>query len=208
MISILKRPKKMIEFINLSQETPYLFLKNKYDAAVSANQKNIEAVSISSYSTNLKEVNSRFVNLKFIDNNDFIFFSNYDSPKSEEFTGHNQITALIYWNSINTQIRIKAVIKKTSLEFNKKYFMNRSENKNALAISSNQSEVVDSFEIVIENYNKSLKEDNLKECPDYWGGYTFKPYFFEFWEGHESRLNKRDSYKKHNSEWHHSILQP
>lgn len=198
----------MIEFIRPSQETPYLLLKKKYDHALSANQKNIEAISISSYSTMSKEVNSRYVNLKCIDDSEFIFFSNYDSPKSKEFSNHNQITSLIYWNSINTQIRIKAVIKKTSLEFNKKYFLNRSENKNALAISSNQSKAIDSFETVLENYSKSLKFDNLKECPDYWGGYSFKPYYFEFWEGHESRLNKRDSFQIDGSEWHHSILQP
>ena len=198
----------MIKFLNSSEEIPYLFFKKKYDAAISANQKNIEALSIASYSTMLKEINSRFVNLKFIDNNDFIFFSNYNSPKSQDFRGHNQITALIYWNSINTQIRIKAVIKKTSIEFNKKYFINRSVHKNALAISSNQSEPIDSFETVLENYNKSLEIDNLKECPDYWGGYSFQPYYFEFWEGHESRLNKRDSYQMNNGEWHHSILQP
>jgi pyridoxamine 5'-phosphate oxidase len=198
----------MIDFLNLSQETPYLILKKKYDDALCANQKNIEAVSISSYSNKLKEVNSRFVNLKFIDNNDFIFFSNYDSPKSQEFKDHHQITCLIYWNSINTQIRIKAFIKKTSLEFNKNYFIHRLEKKNALAISSNQSVAIDSFKRVIENYSKSLEFDNLKECPDYWGGYSFKPYYFEFWEGHESRLNKRDSYHINNSEWHHSVLQP
>lgn len=198
----------MIEFISLSKEIPYLLFIKKYDAAVTANQKNIEAVSISSYSNMSKEVNSRFVNLKFIDNKDFIFFSNYDSPKSQDFIDHDQITALIYWNSINTQIRIKAKIKKTSVEFNKKYFMNRSEKKNALAISSNQSKAIDSFERVLENYSKSIALDNLKECPDYWGGYSFQPYYFEFWEGHESRLNRRDSYQKHNSEWNHSILQP
>ena len=198
----------MIKFTSLSHETPYLVFKQKYDNAISANQKNIEAVSISSYSTKLKEVNSRFVNLKFIYNSDFIFFSNYDSPKSKEFMDHNQITALIYWNTINTQIRIKATIKKTSLEFNKKYFLNRSEKKNALAISSNQSEPIDSFEKIVKNYSKSLELDNLKDCPDYWGGYSFNPYYFEFWEGHESRLNKRDSYQLNNGEWHQSILQP
>ena len=123
----------MIEFISLSKEIPYLLFIKKYDAAVTANQKNIEAVSISSYSNMSKEVNSRFVNLKFIDNKDFIFFSNYDSPKSQDFIDHDQITALIYWNSINTQIRIKAKIKKTSVEFNKKYFMNRSEKKKCIS---------------------------------------------------------------------------
>ena len=41
----------MITFDNLIQETPYLILKDKYDEAFKAKQKNIEAISISSYSS-------------------------------------------------------------------------------------------------------------------------------------------------------------
>ena len=198
----------MIKFTNLSSDEPYLKFNQKYNEAFNANQKNIEAICISSYSQRSKEVNSRFVNLKFVDNKDFLFFSNYESPKSQEFRDHKQITALIFWNSINTQIRLKAVIKKTSKNFNNNYFLNRSEEKNALAISSSQSESIDSFESVLANYNKSLKLDDLKQCPDYWGGYSFTPYYFEFWEGHESRLNKRNCYELHEGTWCSSILQP
>ena len=198
----------MITFSNSNSEIPYIKLKQKYNDALNLNQKNIEAISISSYSSESKEVNSRFVNLKFIDNNNFIFFSNYNSPKSREFKEHNQITALLYWNTINTQVRLKATIKKTSNEFNQTYFANRSEQKNALAISSNQSDSIDSFESVIRNYNKSLKLDNLKECPEYWGGYSFTPYYFEFWEGSDFRLNKRVSYSLVNSKWVKAYLQP
>jgi|TARA_B110000967_G_C18695848_1_gene465339 pyridoxamine 5'-phosphate oxidase len=198
----------MIKFNKLNQETPYLKFKEKYDEAMNANQKNIEALCISSYSHDLNEVNSRFVNLKFIDDKDFIFFSNYNSPKSEEFRSHDQVTVVIFWNNINIQIRIKALIKKTTLEFNNSYFVNRSEEKNALAISSDQSKYIDSYESVINGYKESLEFGNLKECPDFWGGYSFTPYYFEFWEGHSSRLNKRDAFKKDGNFWHHSILQP
>ena len=198
----------MIKFINISNAPPFVRFKEVYASAQNQNQKSIEAISVSSYSQDKKEVNSRFVNLKYIDGEDFIFFSNYSSSKAEEFNQHNQITALIYWNNINTQVRIKAKIKKTSKEYNENYFLNRSEKKNALAISSNQSEPIDSFESVIENYNKSFKLDDLKKCPDYWGGYSFAPYYFEFWEGHESRLNKREVYEKSGNNWNHLILQP
>ena len=58
----------------------------------------------------VKEVNARFVNLKFVNDKNFIFFSNYNSPKSHDFREHNQITALIYWNNTNTQIKMKATI--------------------------------------------------------------------------------------------------
>ena len=198
----------MIQFKYLNQETPYQLLKEKYDEAIDAGQKGIEAISISSYNKEISEVDSRYVNLKFITNDEFIFFSNYDSPKASSFNSHNQIAALVYWPSINVQIRMRAKIKKTSNEYNQKYFFDRSEEKNALAISSNQSKPIDSYSQVKENYNKSLKNDDLKKCPEFWGGYSFTPYYFEFWEGHESRLNKREVYEKSDDSWKHLILQP
>jgi pyridoxamine 5'-phosphate oxidase len=198
----------MIQFKNLNPETPYQLLKEKYDEALNAGQQGIEAISISSFNKDISEVNSRYVNLKFISNDEFIFFSNYDSPKASSFNSHSQIAALVYWPSINVQIRIKAKIKKTSNEYNQEYFFQRSEEKNALAISSNQSKIIDSFDVVQENFKKSLKNDDLKECPKYWGGYSFKPYEIEFWEGNEFRLNKRNLYTKDNTSWNHFILEP
>jgi len=198
----------MIQFNNLNSEIPYLIFKSKYDDAINAGQKGIEAISISSYNREIREVDSRYVNLKFISNDEFIFFSNYDSQKAFSFNSNNQIAALVYWPSINVQIRMKAKIKKKSNEYNQNYFFNRSEEKNALAISSSQSKPIDSYNQVKENYNKSLKNDDLKKCPDFWGGYSFTPYYFEFWEGHESRLNKREVYEKSDDSWKHLFLQP
>ena len=198
----------MIEFNNLNQEKPYLLLKEKHDQALKKGQEAIDAISISSFNADKVEVDSRYVNLKFINNDEFIFFSNYKSPKASAFRSHNQISALIYWQSINVQIRIKAKIKKTSIEFNQKYFFNRSKEKNALAISSAQSKEISSFRKIKENFDKSLKNDDLKKCPIYWGGYSFTPYQIEFWEGNEFRLNKRIFYKKDKNTWIQSILEP
>ena len=198
----------MIKFLNDSCEKPYIILKQKYLEAVSAKQRLVEAISIASFSSNTSEVDTRFVNLKFVDGNQFIFFTNYKSPKSIQFESHNQIAVSMYWQSTNTQIRMKAYIKKTSKEFNNNYFLNRSKEKNALAISSNQSEPIASYQEVKDQFNNSLRYDNLSECPDYWGGYSFTPYYFEFWEGHESRLNKRNVYKIENNDWNHFISQP
>ena len=198
----------MIQFKNLNQEEPYLLFNSKYDEAYSAGQKVIEAISISTFENKTNEVDSRFVNLKFVSENEFIFFSNYKSPKANSFETHNQIAALIYWSSINVQIRMKAKIRKKPKDYNQKYFENRSKKKNALAISSNQSKPINSYKQVIENYNKSLNNDNLKKCPEYWGAYSFTPYYFEFWEGHESRLNKREVFEKTDGGWRHSFVQP
>ena len=198
----------MIEFQNLNQEEPYLLFKSRYDEAYSAGQKVIEAISISTFENKTNEVDSRFVNLKFVSESEFIFFSNYKSPKANSFETHNQIAALICWSSINVQIRMKAKIRKMSNDYNQRYFENRSKKKNALAISSNQSKPINSYKQVIENYNKSLNKDDLKKCPEYWGGYSFTPYYFEFWEGHDSRLNKREIFEEIDGCWRHSFVQP
>ena len=113
----------MISINNISQELPYQLLKIKYDEALNAGQKGIEAISISSYNKEISEVDSRYVNLKFITNDEFIFFSNYESPKASSFNSHNQIAALIYWPSINVQIRMKAKIKKLQMNLIKNIFL-------------------------------------------------------------------------------------
>ena len=198
----------MISFKNNCNEQPYNIFRELYSMATLANQKVIEAIAITSYDKNLELADSRYVNLKFVDNKDFIFFSNYNSPKASSFNSHNQIAALLYWCSINVQIRMRAKIKRTTYEFNQNYFFDRSEEKNALAISSDQSKPIKSYNQVKENYNKSLKNDDLKKCPEFWGGYSFAPYYFEFWKGHESRINKREVFEKIDGVWEQSFLQP
>ena len=198
----------MIELKNISNEPPYLIFKKKYLEAISAGQTNIEAIAISSFNKKIDEVDSRFVNLKFINDINFIFFSNYNSSKSQAFSSNNQIGALFYWPSTNTQIRMKAKINKTSIKFNNEYFKNRSLDKNALAITSYQSRKIISHKNFVKSYKETRKKENLSKCPDYWGGFSFAPYYFEFWEGHESRLNKREAYEKSDDSWKHLILQP
>jgi pyridoxamine-phosphate oxidase len=198
----------MIQFINLNKAPPYKIFKEKYSKALSAGEKNIEAISITSFDKKKNEVDSRYVNLKFIDNVKFIFFSNYNSPKSIAFKSHDQISALLYWQSINAQIRIKAKINETSKDYNREYFKQRSIDKNALAISSNQSRVISSYDDLKAKYKNVRENEDLLKCPENWGGFYFIPYYFEFWEGHESRINKREAFDKINGIWKHSFLQP
>ena len=198
----------MIEFIQYCSEKPYSRLKKEYDKAKLFKQDLIQAISISSYSKINNEVDVRFVNLKMIKGKEFIFFTNYNSKKSEDFKMHNQIAASFLWPKTNTQIRMKATIKKVSSEFNQEYFLKRSKEKNALAISSNQSQVISSFEDVKTKFDQTLSSSDLKKCPTYWGGYSFIPFSFEFWKGHEYRLNKRDLYVLDENVWKKSTLEP
>lgn len=176
--------------------------------AQKANQGSIEAISVSSYSSGKKEVDSRYVNLKFINGKELIFFSNYNSKKAEDFKKHNQVSILLHWNEINTQIRIKAHVKKTAKLFSNNYFLNRAIKKNALSISSSQSQKIKSFDDVQKKYKNALENKDLKKCPTYWGGFSMIPYYFEFWEGHKSRINKREIFELNDKVWDEYILEP
>ena len=163
----------MIKFINPSPAKPYIHFQSLYEEALANGQRGIEAISISSYSQEMSEVEARYVNLKYIVNNEWIFFSNYNSPKAQQFESHSQISSLFFWSSINTQIRIKGLISKTSIEFSDEHFKGRTREKNALAISSNQSQVIDSYDEVTKNFYQTLNEmTNDTVRPDFWGGFS------------------------------------
>lgn len=200
----------MIEFINICKDKPYQLFKKHYEEALNKKQKIIEGISISSFDKSTEKVTSRFVNLKYIKNEDWIFFSNYNSPKSKSFLSHDQISALIHWPETSFQLRILANIKKTSNKFSNDHFSGRSIDKNAIAISSNQSKKISSYDDVIKNYENALAKgaDFLSKRPDYWGGFSFKPYYFEFWTGNNSRINKRIEFVKKDDVWEESFLQP
>ena len=89
---------------------------------------------------------------------------------------------------------MKALIEKTSPEVNQAYFKERDIKKNALSISSKQSSFINSYEEVQNNYKKVLESEDLLICPKYWGGYFFVPFYFEFWQGHSSRINKKEKF--------------
>lgn len=198
----------MIEFIKISNKEPFQEFKDFYELAVNNNQDFIQAASISSYSKITNEVSSRYVNIKSIEKDELLFYSNYNSPKANDFNSHSQVSVNIFWNTINTQVRMKCNIRKLSRKKNIEYFKKRSKKKNAIAISSNQSANIQSYDQVIEKYEKALKNEQLDICPKYWGGYSLSPYYFEFWQGNAFRINKRIDYRLINNKWIKNNLEP
>ena len=198
----------MIVFQDINSARPYESFVNYYKKAIKANQNNIEAMCISSYDSKNKFVDSRFVNLKYIENNEWIFFSSYSGPKSKQFKSNNQVSVMFYWSSIDVQIRMRASIKKTSKDKSNKHFKNRSKEKNFLAISSCQSKEIESYQLVLDKYKYAVKNNDPTVRPKYWGGYSITPYYFEFWSGNDSRINKREVYEHIKNKWRSHFLEP
>jgi len=199
----------VIEIKKISKEKPYKKFLEYYEKALDNNQSMIYAINVSSYDIDSKEVESRMVNLKYIIDNEWTFFSNYQSPKALQFQKHDQISVIFYWDSIDVQIRVKAKVRKSNDNLSDEHFKSRASEKNALAISSMQSSKINSYKNVVDNYNEILaKNDQVSKRPNYWGGFSFVPYYFEFWEGHKNRINKRNVYSLEKDIWKNYYLQP
>lgn len=200
----------MIIFKKQNTSKPIKKYKTFYDQALKKNQKNIEAISVSSYNLSNQEISSRFVNIKYVEKGNFIFFTNFESPKATDFLTHSQVSLNSFWQSTNVQIRIKGNIKKLDDGLSDNHFKKRSFEKNILAISSNQSKTIDSYNGVIKKYESTMESSKNIDIvrPKYWGGFEIIPYFYEFWIGHPNRLNERVIYMLKDNEWRDEILEP
>ena len=67
----------MIVIKNLNQSEPYKRFIDFYNQAKEMNQKPINAISISSYDNEEGFVDARYVNLKYIIDEDWIFFETF-----------------------------------------------------------------------------------------------------------------------------------
>jgi pyridoxamine 5'-phosphate oxidase len=198
----------MIEFNEIVNKEPFIYFKECYDDAYALKQKNIEAASLSTISSELKP-SSRFINIKYIGKK-FIFFSNYKSHKGNDIDANKNICLLFFWNKTNTQIRIEGTIDKSSKLFSDEHFSKRAFNKNISAIISEQSSEVASYKKLENDFELALEEYSKKVLlrPSNWGGYEITPHSFEFWNGSDHRLNKRLKYTLYRDTWSKSYLQP
>ena len=140
----------VINVNQLEHSEPYKIFSEKY---LKQSERNI-LKSLYWFIFSNKKVSSRYVNLKYIENNKWIFFTNYNSPKAKDFSNHEQISATFFWNEANIQIRLKGKVYKLETEASDKHFNSRSIQKNALALSSEQSKEISSYDDVIKKYKK------------------------------------------------------
>ena len=134
----------------------------------------------------------RTVLLKDIINGEFIFYTNYESRKSNEINETAKGAICFYWKSLNRQIRLIGTIKKVSKKMSDQYYNSRSRGSRIGAWASEQSRELESREILMNKVKllESKYNDDIPR-PDFWGGFALKPIEFEFWQDGDYRLHDR-----------------
>ena len=136
--------------------------------------------------------NVRMVLLRIIEDDAFVFFTNYGSKKAQEALLSNKVAFNIHWKSLRRQIRVRGYVEKEDVMIADKYFSEREVGSQTAAWASKQSETLNDRQELIERWQsyKNQFETNVVR-PDFWGGIRIKPIQIEFWADGQYRLHDR-----------------
>lgn len=170
---------------------PILLFKNWLSEAEKNEIRDPNAMQLATVSKNgMPSV--RTVLLKDIIDTSFVFYTNYESRKSNEINETAKGAICFYWKSLNRQVRLTGSVNKVSDQVSDKYYQSRSRGSRIGAWASKQSRELESREVLMEKVKLlESKYDEDIPRPTFWGGFALKPDEFEFWEDGNFRLHDR-----------------
>lgn len=194
---------------NLIERDPIKQFQLWLGEAVAAKLPLPEAMTLATVTSEGKP-SARMVLLKQVDQNGFVFFTNYKSPKARQIDANPYAALVFYWSQLDRQVRIEGQVSKISEPESSEYFRTRPRESQIGAWASPQSEVIATRE-VLEMRARELAEqygDREIERPGFWGGYRLDPARIEFWKSRIGRLHDRILYQRTATGWAISRLAP
>ncbi|MBD2244102.1 pyridoxamine 5'-phosphate oxidase [Nostoc sp. FACHB-888] len=189
---------------------PFIQFKKWFDQALAAQLPEPNAMTIATTTPDGKP-SARMVLLKDFDERGFVFFTNYNSHKGQELAENPQAALVFWWAELERQVRICGYVEKVSETESDHYFETRPANSRLGAWVSNQSEVIESREVLERRLQEFHSKYENREIPrpPHWGGLRVIPTEIEFWQGRSSRLHDRLLYSRlDNNTWKIERLSP
>jgi pyridoxamine 5'-phosphate oxidase len=183
-------------------KNPFTQFSLWYNEALKAGFLHPDAVALATSSKEGKP-SARMVLLKGFDNTGFVFYTNYDSRKGKELSENPNASLLFYWDKLDKQVRIEGKIEKISRSESEEYFRLRPRGSQLGAIVSDQSDVIESRDVLDKRFSELEEKYKDKEIPMplNWGGYKLIPVTFEFWHSRPDRLHDRIRYTLKHKDW-------
>lgn len=153
---------------------------------------------------------SRPVLIKGFDEKGLVWFTNYLSRKGYHLAINPFASLQFFWPELERVIRIEGKVEKLESVESDQYYASRPLTHRIGAWASPQSKVIDSRKVIVEQAAKYALQFGLTPPrPEHWGGYRLVPDYWEFWQGRQSRLHDRISYKLNaDNQWIKQRLAP
>jgi pyridoxamine 5'-phosphate oxidase len=194
----------------LVDRNPVELFQHWFNEAIAAGLPLPEAMTLATSTADGKP-SARMVLLKQVDENGFVFFTNYQSPKALDLDSNPQAALVFYWPQLDRQVRIEGKVTRTSPGESDQYFQTRPRESQIGALASPQSEVISSREVLQQSAEEleQIYEGREVERPAHWGGYRLTPERVEFWKSRIGRLHDRILYEhQRDGSWAISRLAP
>ncbi|CAN5656782.1 pyridoxamine 5'-phosphate oxidase [soil metagenome] len=153
---------------------------------------------------------SRYLLVRGADHRGFVFFTNYESAKSQQLADSGRASMLFTWLQLHRQVRVVGEVERLPEPESDEYFASRPRASQIGAWSSPQSQPIPDREWLeqrVDQMTATLGAGDVSR-PTFWGGWLLQPRAFEFWQGRPSRLHDRIRYAKSAEGWQLSRLAP
>jgi pyridoxamine 5'-phosphate oxidase len=155
--------------------------------------------------------NARMVLLKSIEDDSFVFYTNYGSAKAQEIEQAGKAAFVMHWKSLRRQIRVRGTVIREEGPAADAYFASRSLKSRLGAWASRQSQPLSSRTALMAEVAKvTAKHGTAPKRPPFWGGYVLSPVEVEFWADGAFRLHDRFQWRRDapGAEWKIARLNP
>lgn len=181
---------------------PIQLFQRWFDAAIASGARLPDAMTLAT-ATRQGVPSARIVLLKQVDDDGFVFYTNYNSQKARELDENPRAALVMYWVQLDHQVRVEGSVARVSAAESDEYFSTRPRESQIGALASPQSEVVESREVLEQSFREldELYRDRPVTRPEHWGGYRLRPERIEFWQNRSGRLHDRILYERQAGAW-------
>ncbi|WP_375227994.1 pyridoxamine 5'-phosphate oxidase [Roseobacter sp. S98] len=172
-------------------DNPFEIAQRWLDEATASEPNDPNAIALSTVDADGLP-NARMVLLKAIEDDGFVFYTNYGSAKAGELDGAGKAAFVMHWKSLRRQIRVRGTIMREDGPAADEYYASRSLKSRLGAWASRQSQPLSSRSALMAEVAKVTARHGTNPArPEFWGGYRITPVEIEFWADGDFRLHDR-----------------